>query len=82
MRRSVLFSKVRIHSFAQVEEAVLLPEVDVGRECRLRKVVVDNGCSIPDGMQIGFDPAEDAKRFHRSEGGVVLVTRAMLDRLK
>ncbi len=78
VRRSVLFSKVYIHSYAEVEEAVLLPEVDVGRGCKLRKVVIDNGCVIPEGMQIGIDAAEDAKRFYLSEGGVVLVTREML----
>jgi glucose-1-phosphate adenylyltransferase len=82
VRRSVLFSKVRLHSFTTIEESVLLPEVDVGRECRLRKVVIDNGCVIPDGMQIGFDAAEDARRFFRTDSGVVLVTRAMLEALK
>ena len=82
VRRSVLFSQVRIHSYAEVEEAVLLPGVDVGRHCKLRKVVVDNACTIPDGLMIGFDPAEDARRFYRSEGGVVLVTREMLEALK
>ena len=78
VNRSVLFSKVHIHSYAEVEEAVLLPEVDVGRGCKLRKVVVDNGCVIPPGMQIGFDAAEDARRFYRTDSGVVLVTKAML----
>ncbi len=81
VNRSVLFSKVHIHSYAEVEEAVLLPEVDVGRGCKLRKVVVDNGCAIPPGMQIGFDAAEDARRFYRTDSGVVLVTKAMLERL-
>jgi len=81
VRRSVLFSKVRIHSYAEVEEAVLLPDVEVGRNCKLRKVVVDVDCCLPPGMQIGFDPAEDARRFYRTEGGVVLVTREMLEAL-
>jgi glucose-1-phosphate adenylyltransferase len=82
VRRSVLFSSVRIHSFSCVEECVLLPQVDVGRHCELRRVVVDNGCRIPPGMKIGFDAAEDARRFHRTERGVVLVTRPMLDALE
>ncbi len=82
VNRSVLFSKVHIHSFAEVEQSVLLPDVNVGRGCRLRKVVVDNGCVIPPGMQIGHDAAEDAMRFYRSEGGVVLVTRDMLKALE
>lgn len=80
-RRSVLFSKVHLHSYSTVEQAVLLPDVDVGRNCRLRKVVVDTGCRIPDGMEIGFDAAEDARRFFRTEEGVVLVTPAMLANL-
>jgi glucose-1-phosphate adenylyltransferase len=82
VRRSVLFSKVRLHSYSTVEEAVLLPEVDVGRHCHLRKVVIDTGCKIPNGMTIGLDPAEDTRRFFRTAQGVVLVTREMLDRLQ
>ncbi len=76
--RSVLFSSVRVHSHATVNWSVLLPEVQVGRGARLNKVVVDRGCLIPDGMVIGEDPEEDARRFHRSEQGVTLVTRGML----
>jgi glucose-1-phosphate adenylyltransferase len=64
-----------------VNWSVLLPGVQVGRGARLTKVVVDRGCTIPDGMVIGEDPVEDAKRFHRSEGGVTLVTRTMLQAL-
>jgi glucose-1-phosphate adenylyltransferase len=79
VRRSVLFSGVRIHSYSSVEEAVILPGADVGHHCRLRKVVIDEDCRIPDGMTIGFDPATDAQRFYRSSNGVVVVTRAMLD---
>ena len=78
VRRSVLFSGVRIHSFSSIEESVILPGVDVARHCHLRKVIVDEGCRIPVGMTIGLDAAEDARRFHRSPGGVVLVTSAML----
>ena len=80
--RSVLFSSVRVHSHSQVHWSVLLPGVQVGRGARLTKVVVDRGCSIPDGMVIGEDAEEDARRFHRSEGGVTLVTRTMLDALQ
>lgn len=79
---SVLFSGVRIHSFCEINEAVLLPDVEVGRGCRLNKVVIDRACVIPDEMVIGEDPAADAARFERTEGGVVLVTRDMLKRLE
>ncbi|MGJ7491164.1 glucose-1-phosphate adenylyltransferase [Variovorax sp. ZT4R33] len=81
VKDSVLFSNVRIHSFCQVHAAVLLPDVEVGRGARLSKVVVDRGCSIPEGLVIGEDAAADAARFERTEAGVVLVTREMLQRL-
>ena len=76
--RSVLFSSVRVHSYSAVSWSVLLPDVQVGRGVRLNKVIVDRGCNIPHGMVIGEDPIEDARRFHRSEQGVTLVTRNML----
>jgi glucose-1-phosphate adenylyltransferase len=76
--RSLLFSSARVHSYANVEWSVLLPAVEVGRHARLSRVVVDRGCVIPDGMVIGYDPDDDARRFYRSEGGITLVTREML----
>jgi glucose-1-phosphate adenylyltransferase len=78
VRRSLLFSSVRVNSFARTAGAVLLPEVDVGRHARLTKVVIDRGCHIPEGLVIGEDPDLDARRFARSEGGVSLVTAEML----
>lgn len=80
-RRSVLFSRVRLNSYSRVDECVLLPDVHVGRHCRLRRVVVDTDCHIPDGTVIGEDAQADATRFFRTPGGVVLVTRDMLARL-
>jgi glucose-1-phosphate adenylyltransferase len=79
--RSVLFSSVRVHSYATVSWSVLLPQVQVGRGARLNRTVVDRGCTIPDGMVIGEDAAFDAQRFYRSENGITLVTREMLEKL-
>ena len=76
--RSVLFSQVRVHSYAKVNLSVLLPEVQVGRGARLTKVVVDRGCVIPDGLVIGEDAQADSARFHRTSAGVTLVTADML----
>ena len=76
--RSVLFSSVRVHSYATVNWAVLLPGVVVGRGVRLTRVVVDRGVSIPDGMVIGEDTELDAQRFLRSENGITLVTASMV----
>jgi len=80
--RTVLFSSVRVHSYSRVHWSVLLPGVQVGRGARLTKVVVDRGCHIPDGMVIGENAEDDARRFYRSEGGVTLVTRPMLEALQ
>jgi glucose-1-phosphate adenylyltransferase len=79
---SVLFSSVRIHSFCVIDQAVLLPEVTIGRGCRLSRVVIDRGVEVPDGLVIGEDPVADAARFERSDNGVVLVTKDMLKRLE
>ncbi len=79
---SVLFSNVRVHSFCHIDQAVILPGVKVSRRCKLIKVVVDRGCLIPDGLVVGEDPVEDARRFERTEGGVVLITGPMLERLQ
>src|SRR5262249_661265 len=78
VRRSLLFSNCRVTSYVQTCEAVLLPDVQVGRHARLNKVVVDRGCRIKEGLVIGEDPELDAKRFYCSDGGVTLVSADML----
>ena len=78
VRRSLLFSNCRVNSYAQTREAVLLPEVEVGRHARLTKVVIDRGCRIREGLVIGEDPDLDASRFYRTDAGVTLVTAEML----
>ncbi|PLV61022.1 glucose-1-phosphate adenylyltransferase [Erwinia sp. B116] len=78
---SVLFSRVRINSFCNIESSVLLPDVVVGRSCRLRRCVIDRACVLPEGTVIGENPDDDARRFHRSDEGIVLVTRTMLAKL-
>jgi glucose-1-phosphate adenylyltransferase len=75
---SVLFSNVRIHSFCNVEAAVVLPGVTIERHCRLKNVVIDRGCVIPAGLVVGEDAAADAQRFERTANGVCLITREML----
>jgi len=81
VKGSLLFSSVRVNSYAQTQGAVLLPEVQVGRSARLTKVVVDRGVRIPENLVVGEDPELDDKRFYRSDGGVVLISADMLDGL-
>jgi glucose-1-phosphate adenylyltransferase len=78
VRSTLLFSRVFVHSYASIEDSVILPDVDIGRSVNLRRVVVDKHCHIPEGMSIGFDRAEDEKRFYVSPGGITLVTPDML----
>ena len=78
VRRSLLFSSVRVNSYARTQGAVLLPEVQVGRNAHLTNVVVDRGVRIPENLVVGEDPELDDKRFYRSEGGIVLISADML----
>ena len=82
VRRSLLSTQCRVNSWAEMEAAVLLPRVEVGRRARLRDVVVDSGVCIPPGLIVGEDPEHDAARFRRTERGVCLITQAMLDRMQ
>ncbi|MCB1760997.1 MAG: glucose-1-phosphate adenylyltransferase [Gammaproteobacteria bacterium] len=76
--RSLLFSSVKVHSYSRIEETVVLPEVSIGRECRIRRAIIDRGCHIPAGSVIGEDLQADAARFRVTPKGVVLVTPEML----
>ena len=78
VQRSLLFTNVHVHSYATVEDSVIFPSVDIGRNCRIRRAILDKRCVVPPGTVIGYDPAEDARRFHVSPKGIVLVTRDML----
>jgi len=81
LRRSLLFTGVRIHSYSEVSNAVVLPYVDVGRHVRLTNVVIDRGVRIPDGLVVGEDAEVDAARFRRTAKGICLITQEMIDKL-
>jgi glucose-1-phosphate adenylyltransferase len=75
---SLLFYNVIVEEKSEIYRTVVMPHVEVGRGCRIRRAVIDEGCIIPDGMAIGEDPAEDERRFHVTDNGIVLVTPQML----
>ena len=81
LRRTLLFTGVRVNSYGSLEEAVILPYASIGRNARLSRVIIDRGVHIPEGLVVGEDPEYDAKRFRRTENGVCLITQAMVDRL-
>ncbi len=78
VRHSLLFSNVRVNSYTTLQDTIVLPEVNIGRHCRITKAIIEKGCEIPEGTIIGEDRAEDEKKFHVSPGGVVLITPDML----
>ncbi len=80
-RRSLLFTGVKMGSFSECEEAVILPYCNIGRGSRLKRVILDSGVRIPEGLIVGEDPVLDAQRFQRTESGVCLITKTMIDRL-
>jgi len=79
--RSLLFTGVKMGSFSQVKEGVILPYCNIGRGAQLSRVIVDSGVRIPENLVVGEDPELDARRFRRTESGVCLITKEMIDRL-
>ena len=75
---SLLFSNVSVDCYTKIDSSVILPNVTIGKNCRIYHAVIDKGCIIPDGMVIGRDNEQDKKHFHVSPNGVVLVTPDML----
>ena len=78
IRHSLLFSNVWVDEGSEVEDTLALPNVRIGKRCRIRRAIIDARCRIEDGTVIGEDPVADAERFQVSRGGVVLVTREHL----
>lgn len=78
VRHSLLFSNVKVNSYSGLQDAVVLPDANIARHCRIHNAVIDKGCRIPSKTVIGEDPVQDAERFHVTPGGVVLVTPEML----
>lgn len=81
LHQSLVFTGVHVHSYANIDGAVILPYVDIGRGAHLKNVVIDRGVRIPDGLVVGEDPERDAQRFRRTEKGICLITKPMIDRL-
>ncbi|WP_439155523.1 glucose-1-phosphate adenylyltransferase [Yoonia sp.] len=78
----LLFTGVRTHSYAELNGVVAMPYVEIGRKARLTNVVIDRGVKIPPGLIVGEDAAVDAKRFRRTENGICLITKKMIDALE
>ena len=80
--RCLLFTGVKTHSYSQMEGVVALPYSEVGRRAHIKNAIIDRGVKIPPGLVVGEDPELDAKRFRRTENGICLITRKMIEELE
>ncbi|MDP7144788.1 MAG: glucose-1-phosphate adenylyltransferase [Pseudomonadales bacterium] len=78
VRHSLLFNNVRVNSYSEVEDSVLLPGVEIGRNCRIRRAVIDSNCTIPADTIVGKSIKQDKTRFHVTPNGIVLISAEML----
>jgi glucose-1-phosphate adenylyltransferase len=75
IQRSILSPNVRINSYSQVYDSILMEGVNVGRHAKIKRAIIDKDVDIPQGMVIGYNSEEDKKRFYVSESGVVVVAK-------
>ncbi len=75
INRCVLHPRVRIHSFSDVDESILMDGVEIGRHSKIRRTIIDKGVKIPPGTTIGYDPESDRQRFTVTESGIVVVSK-------
>jgi glucose-1-phosphate adenylyltransferase len=79
LKRTLLFSDVRVHSYSQIEDTIVLPGSTINRHCKIKRAIIDSACIVPEGSVIGYNAEQDrANGFRVSTKGVVLVTREML----
>src|SRR5690606_33184298 len=80
LQRTLLSTGSRVHSYSTLEEAVVLPYCDIGRNARLKKVIIDRGVNIPEGLVVGDDPEFDAKWFRRTAEGVTIIHQSSISK--
>jgi len=78
VQNSVLAQNVRVNSYTEIYDSIIMENMDIGRHCRIKKAIIDKDVTIPPGTTIGYDPEEDARRFVVSPGGVVVVAKGQV----
>jgi glucose-1-phosphate adenylyltransferase len=73
----ILSPKVRVNSYAQVEDSILFENVNIGRHCKIRRAIIDKHVEIPPHTTIGYDPEKDRKHFHVTDNGIVIIPKGM-----
>ena len=77
VHHSILSPKVRVNSFTTVEHSIMFENVNIGRHCRIRRAIIDKHVEIPPNTEIGYDLERDAKHFHVTESGIVVIPKGM-----
>jgi glucose-1-phosphate adenylyltransferase len=77
VHHSILSPKVRVNSYAYLEDAIVFENVNIGRHCRIRRAIIDKHVEIPPHSEIGYDREKDAKHFHLTESGIVVIPKGM-----
>jgi glucose-1-phosphate adenylyltransferase len=77
VNRAILSPKVRVNSYSEVSDCILFENVQIGRNCKIRRAVIDKNVEIPAGMTIGYDANEDRRRFHVTNEGLVVIPKGM-----
>lgn len=75
VQNSVLSPNVRVNSYSEVYDSILMENVDIGRRCKIRRAIIDKDIKIPPGAKIGYDPEEDKKRYHVTPSGIVVIAK-------
>jgi glucose-1-phosphate adenylyltransferase len=78
VHRSILSPNVRIHSYSEVRDSILMDGVEVGRGARISRAIIDKRIRVPKGYQIGFNPAEDAKKFTVTQSGIAVLSKGTI----
>ena len=75
INRCILSPSVRVNSFSNIEESILMEGVEIGRRSRIRRAIIDKYVSIPHDTEIGYDPEKDRARFHVTDSGIVVISK-------
>ncbi len=75
LKNCVLSPDVRVNSFSEIEDSILFSHVNVGRNCRIRKAIIDRDVHVPEGTTIGYEPEADRERYFVTDSGITVVTR-------
>lgn len=75
VERSIIGANVKVNSYAYITDSIIFNDVHIGRNCKIRRAIIDKNVTVPAGMEIGFDPEEDKKKFTVTESGIVVIPK-------